>query len=109
MGANRGQLRDLARTREEQTGTQLSEEARREQNSSSLPLSQSISPSLPPLLSSSPALPPSPLPKSEAQHDSLARHGDPRPSRERPRPEGCACKEGEEMGVEGATERNADE
>lgn len=54
-GQTEGNLRDLACTREEQTGTQLSKEARREQNNSSLSLSLSIS--LPsPYLSRSPLL-----------------------------------------------------
>lgn len=67
-----GNLRDLACTREEQTGTQLSEEARREQNNSSSSLSLSLStPHTPaPLLSSS-LVPLSSAKKSEAQHDSL--------------------------------------
>lgn len=100
MGANRGQLRDLACTREEQTGTQLSEEARREQNSSSLSLSQSISPSLhPPLLCQ----------KSEAQHNFLTRHGDLSPEWRAGTAQGAHLQRRGGYGRgEGTTERTAD-
>lgn len=65
-GQTEGNLRDLACTREEQTGTQLSEEARREQNnSSSLSLSLQLLPSF--LLSISP------VPLASAKKRSSAR------------------------------------
>lgn len=62
-----GNLRNLVCTREEQTGTQLSEEARREQNNSSCPLflSLSISPTTPSLPSISP-VPLAPVPKKRS-------------------------------------------
>ena len=91
-----GNLRDLACTREEQTGTQLSEEARREQNNSLSP-----PPSLPPLyLSGSPSLL---CQKSKARHNSLTRHGDPEPIRERGLDGGreALAEETIEMGVKG--------
>lgn len=91
MGANRGQPAQSCMHTREQTGTQLSKEARREQNNSSpsLSLSPSISPSLSLLLS---------CPFSAAKDRSSAQQSytTRRPEARQTEPEGCIYRGGRE-------------